>query len=169
MAWIFITFLMAWPFLEIAVLVQIAEILGWFGAILGLALSGFIGLLVLQKNSLTSAANVQKQMNQGQLPMRELFDMAGRAFSGLLLLIPGYLSSALGLLLLIPLVRTLIYGEFALKAKKTFTAQAYQAQARPFAEAPPDVTIIDGDFKVVDSKNHRSNSRTDRGPPLMLL
>ncbi len=170
MAWIFFIFLLAWPFLELFVLVQMAGILGWPGAIFGLFASALLGLVVLQKNNLSIAAGFQRDLNRGELPLRTLFDAAAAAFSGLLLLIPGYLGTALALLLFLPPVRSLVYGELALKAKTRMYAARTEARWGPPDPGASDTTIIEGDFTVVQPDGHtpadRKNGKT---PPRLLL
>ena len=169
MAWIFFIFLLAWPFLELFVLVEIAGILGWPGAIFGLFASALLGLVVLQKNNLSVAAGFQRDLNRGELPMRALFDAAA-AFSGLLLLIPGYLGTGLALLLFLPPVRSLVYGEMALKAKTRMYAARTEARWGPARSESGDTTIIDGDFTVVQTGEKKAaDKKNDKTPPLLLL
>ena len=66
-------------------------------------------------------------MGQGRLPARALADAMMVAIAGVLLLTPGYFSDLIGILLLIPPVRTLIYRFLASRVRvvATTTTQSY--------------------------------------------
>lgn len=168
MAWVFIIFILAWPVLEIATFIQVAGYIGLPLALLGILLSGVLGIAVMRQQSLSSASRVQAQIAKGEMPMREMFENAAGALAGLLLLIPGYVTDVLGLLLLLPPVRNLIYGEIALLVKTSLRkAQSQSIHDGPTVDLPPDVTVIDGDYKVVNPDDRPKPG--PRRPPLMLL
>ena len=163
MAWVFLLILVAWPVMEFAAFAQVASWVGTPLAILGLFLSAALGTAVLRGQSFSTARKVQSQLNQGQMPMRELFDNAAGALAGLLLIIPGYVTDLIGLLLLLPPVRNLLYGEMTVMIRTSFKASA-QAEMRR-EEEPKDSTIIEADYKVVGQTDADPNHPPDRDPP----
>jgi UPF0716 protein FxsA len=143
MAWVIPLFLLAWPVVEIAVLLQIADWLGWFGAIAGIILSGMVGGAMLRRQGLAMAQQAQIQMRQGEMPMGSLFDGACLAFAGLLLLLPGFVTDLLALPLLLPPFRHLAQRILA----KRFDVRTNGS--------PGSVSndVIDGEWVVVEDED----------------
>lgn len=82
--------------------------LGWA---LGLAVAtAFLGSLLVRRAGLSVLARLQERIGQGQLPGRELSDGAAVLVSGAFLISPGFITDALGFLLLVPVVRAWIYS-----------------------------------------------------------
>jgi UPF0716 protein FxsA len=160
MAWVFLFFLLAWPVMEFAAFAQVAEWVGTPLAILGLFLSAFLGMAVLRGQSFATARRVQAEVNTGRMPVRELFDSAAGLLAGLLLIVPGYVTDLLGLLLLLPPVRSLIYGELSFLVKSSLKTQARSGSE----DGVQDVTIIEADYTVI-SQGETSKPPPPRDPP----
>lgn len=99
--------LLAWPVVELVTLVLVADQVGWGPALLGLLLLSALGFFVLRTTTrrgreLGRVAQVSSTtVGLG----KRTADLGFRFVAGLLLLVPGYVSGAAGLLLLIPPVR----------------------------------------------------------------
>ncbi|HXP96810.1 MAG TPA: FxsA family protein [Telmatospirillum sp.] len=144
MAWVFPLFFLAWPVVEIAVLIKIAGWLGWPGAIIGIVLSGMAGVALLRRQGLTTAQLAQTQLRQGEMPIGPLFDGACLALAGGLLLLPGFVTDLLALPLLFPPFRHLLRRLLA----KRFVVQTRSASAGP--------AVIEGEWTVVKEEDpHR--------------
>jgi len=166
MAWVFLLILVAWPVMEFAAFAQVAAWVGTPLAILGLFLSAALGFAVLRGQSFSTARKVQTQLNQGQMPMRELFDNAAGALAGLLLIIPGYVTDLIGLLLLLPPVRALLYGEMTVMIRTSFKASASAQAEMRREEESHDSTIIEAEYKVVGQTDaDPKHPPHDRDPP----
>lgn len=159
MAWILVLILIAWPVMEFAAFAQVAQWVGTPLAIVGLFLSAILGFGILRGQSFSAARKMQGMIAQGQLPMREMFDSAVIALASLLLIIPGYVTDIVGLLLLLPFVRSLIYGEMSLMVR---TSVKSRAQAQQQSEQH-DSTVIEADYKVVGQKDAQSDHHDDDG------
>ncbi|MCT7376234.1 FxsA family protein [Chelativorans salis] len=95
------------PLLEIAVFVVIGGQIGvlpTLGLVLATAVAGSI-LLRIQGFGVLS--RVQKTLNEGRVPGRELVHGVMILIAGILLLTPGFVTDTLGFLLFIPAVRDL--------------------------------------------------------------
>ena len=101
------------PLVEIAFFVVIGNAIGLWPTLAGVLLTAVAGSLVLRWQGLSLVKDIRASMGAGRLPTRSLADAMMVAIAGLLLLLPGYFSDLLGILLLIPLVRTLIYSYLA--------------------------------------------------------
>jgi UPF0716 protein FxsA len=69
-----------------------------------------VGSLVLRWQGQALFTEIRSTMARGALPARALADAMMVGIAGVLLLTPGYFTDILGILLLVPPVRTLIYA-----------------------------------------------------------
>jgi UPF0716 protein FxsA len=98
------------PLIEIAFFVIIGNAIGLWPTLFGVFLTAVAGSLVLKWQGRALYAEIRNTLGQGALPARALADAMMVGMAGVLLLTPGYFSDLLGILLLIPPVRTLIYA-----------------------------------------------------------
>jgi len=106
---LFVIFI-AMPLLEIAGFVLVGNAVGLWATLGGVLLSGLAGALILRWQGLSLLNEMRSTMGRGQVPARAIADAMMVALAGLLLLIPGYFSDLVGLLLLVPPVRGAIYN-----------------------------------------------------------
>ena len=96
------------PLVEIAFFVVIGNTIGLWPTLAGVLVTAVAGSLILRWQGLQLLNEIRSSMGQGRLPARALADAMMVAIAGVLLLTPGYFSDLIGILLLIPPVRTLI-------------------------------------------------------------
>jgi UPF0716 protein FxsA len=90
---------------EITVLIQVGQWLGALNTIGLLLLVSVLGAWLVKQQGVGAMARIRQQRMAGQIPAAEVFDGALILVAGVLLLIPGFVTDALGLLLLFPPVR----------------------------------------------------------------
>ena len=90
---------------EIAVMIQVGQLIGFLNTIGLLLLVSLIGAWLVKRQGLGVMARIREQRMAGRLPAAEVFDGALVLVAGVLLVIPGFVTDALGLLLLIPPIR----------------------------------------------------------------
>ena len=98
--------IVAFPLLELAVLLWAGRAIGvWpvLGIVVGTAI---LGLLVLRWQGFTIVRRTVQAVRAGEPPAQTMLDSAATCVGGLLLITPGLIADALGLLLLVPPVRT---------------------------------------------------------------
>lgn len=99
-----------WPVVEVAVLVLLARLTGWPAALLLVLLLSVLGVVVIRA-SIRRAKRGMQAMDARRIGTPGTGAAAAhatlRVLGGLLLLLPGLVSGLLGLLLLVPVVRTL--------------------------------------------------------------
>ncbi len=106
---------LALPMIEIALFVMVGSRIGVF-ATLGLVfLSAFAGITLMQRQGMGAAARIRAQMDQGKTPARELVHAMMIMVAGILLLIPGFLTDAIGIALFIPAVREMVFKRFSVQ------------------------------------------------------
>lgn len=100
--------LLALPLIEIAVLIIVGSSIGVFATISLVILTGVLGTVLLRVQGFSVLARIRHDMDRGVVPNKSLADAAMIALAGLLLLLPGFVSDVIGLLLFLPPVRALI-------------------------------------------------------------
>ena len=105
--------ILALPFAELFVFVAVAASIGFGWALLLVLTSSLAGGLILRRAGGNHIARVRTAMNQGSFTAIQA-DGTGIAtlFAGILLLVPGFITDVLALLLLIAPLRRLMAGAF---------------------------------------------------------
>ncbi len=98
------------PLIEIAFFVVIGNAIGLWPTLAGVLVTAVAGSLVLRYQGLALLSEIRGTVARGALPARALADAMMVGIAGVLLLTPGYFTDLLGILLLIPPVRTVIYA-----------------------------------------------------------
>ena len=94
------------PIAELYVIIQVGHVLGVVNTLGLLLLISFTGAWLMKREGLSTWRRAQRQVEAGVLPGRELVDGALILLAGALLLAPGFITDALGLLLLLPPIRS---------------------------------------------------------------
>jgi UPF0716 protein FxsA len=103
--------LLLWPLAEIAGFVLMGHLVGLWGT-LGLVIgTAVLGALLLRMQGMHLLRQLSSMGRQRQMPGRELVNGGMLVVAAILLLLPGFLTDILGLLLLIPLVRNIIWSQ----------------------------------------------------------
>lgn len=144
----------ALPLIEIALFILIGTRIG-LGATLGLVvLSALAGVMVLRGQQ----ARLQSMLQGGLrvAPGRILADGAFRMVAGLMLVLPGFLTDALGLVLLAPPVQRLILRAIAARARVTTVNFRQQGDIidGEFHVYQPDQPPRTEAFRLEDPRNH---------------
>ncbi|WP_029147581.1 FxsA family protein [Methylophilus sp. 5] len=139
MRFIIFAILLAFPFLEIAVLIELSQRYGWW-VLVYLITIGYLGLKLIRSEKDLIAARMFQQMGAGSNPISAMFSTARNMFAGVLLLIPGVISDALAVILL------LIPGQPPGQGDTGNKSSAY-------GRASANDEVIEGEFtEVADSK-----------------
>lgn len=120
---------LAIPLLEIVLFVQFGGALGVLGTLLEIFASGALGVFLMRLEPYRNATDIRAALAQDRSPASPMAHSALRMIGALLLVLPGFLTDVVGLLLLIPALRVMVLRRVVV-------------QSRP---APRD-DIIDGDY-----------------------
>lgn len=102
--WLFLLILIV-PALEIGILIWAGNLIGPLWVILLIILTGALGAWLAKKQGLETIRNFQQSMATGQVPQDALLDGACILVGGAVLLTPGFITDAMGFLLLFPITR----------------------------------------------------------------
>lgn len=130
--------MVALPFLEIYLIVQLGQLIGaaWTLAILlGEAL---LGLWLVRREGSRAWKALNESFASGKTPSGELADTALILVGGVLLVVPGFVTDVFGLLFLLPFTRPL-----ARKVLAFFVARRMSRLGMTYVRR--DVTVIEGE------------------------
>lgn len=96
------------PLLEIALLVKIGQIMGFWATIGIVVATAALGTYLLHRQGLETLHRIMRAADAGQAPVEALVDGAMLLIAGVLLLTPGIITDTLGLVLLVPQIRQLL-------------------------------------------------------------
>ena len=149
----FLVLLIVVPIIEIAVAIWVAGAIGWWNTIGLLVLLSIIGIWVVKRQGLGIMATLQQSAQRREVPTRELMDRFLKVVGGVLLVVPGFVTAAIGLLLFLPPVRSLIRGAASKRVQATMTTGRWtygtvrdvtSREVRPDAANPPPSTPTSG-------------------------
>jgi len=105
------------PLAEIVVLIEVGSWLGVAPTLALIVLSAVIGTWMLRRQGMGVLARAQRLLKQGVLPVAEVFEGFCLVVAGALLLTPGFISDVVGVALLLPPVRALLYRRLGVRSR----------------------------------------------------
>tara|TARA_B100001173_G_scaffold245189_1_gene215323 strand:+ start:523 stop:948 length:426 start_codon:yes stop_codon:yes gene_type:complete len=128
------------PVVEIYLLIKIGSQIGAVSTILLIFSTAIIGVYYAKYEGLNTLKSGFSQLSRNETPAYEVISGAAIAFAALLLIIPGFVTDALGFLLIFPLSRKIIFNKLAKKFKPKENKKN---------------NFIDGDFEDIEDDNDR--------------
>jgi UPF0716 protein FxsA len=132
---------LAVPLIEIALFILIGQTIGLVPTLLGVLVTAIAGSLLIRWQGMAALRDMQAAMSRGELPARQMGDTMLIGLGGLLLLLPGYFSDLIGIFLLLPWTRELIYRFLARHLR---VVNATPGSYRP--TEPGLIDLDDGDW-----------------------
>jgi len=96
------------PIVELAVIIQVGTSIGTFNTIVIVVVTAVLGAYLVRKQGLSVFYRLRATMNRGEFPAEEMIDGAMVLVAGAVLLTPGFVTDALGFLLVFPVTRGFI-------------------------------------------------------------
>ena len=93
------------PLIEIYVLIQVGQVIGPWWTILLLILDSLFGTWLIRREGGRAWQALRAALESGRMPARELADGALILVGGTLMLTPGFVTDAFGILLILPVTR----------------------------------------------------------------
>lgn len=114
------------PIVEIVAFIVIGGQIGIGLTLLMILVTAIIGTIMLRIQGLQLITHIRSEIDSGRVPARALGDGAMLLVAGILLLTPGFVTDAIGFLLFVPPVRSVIWSFLASR----ITVQAAGTQFR---------------------------------------
>jgi UPF0716 protein FxsA len=104
---IWFVLLVLWPLAELFVIVKLSEAIGFLWVLLLLLISWPIGWRLIRHQGRAALRRLRDALGAGQAPTSAVVDGALVLMGAVLLLVPGFITDTIGLLLLLPPTRAL--------------------------------------------------------------
>ena len=128
------------PILEIYLFIKIGTQIGAFNTISLIFITAIIGIIYVRYEGFNTLKSGMSQLVKNELPIYEIISGAALAFAAFLLILPGFATDILGLLIVFPLTRKLFFKKLTKKYKKTNQKKQ---------------DFINGEFEDIDEDNER--------------
>lgn len=167
-----------WPLAEIIAFVEVGHVIGLAGVLLAIVLGAAAGMSVLRRSGLRALAALQRgAAGNDPQALDEAAEDGWMALAGALLIIPGFVSDVVALLLLIPAVRRwlvrngrkpMIMGSMRMGSSRMGSGRmagggfTFSSGFGNNSNQPPergDAPVIDGEFHEVGTRE------IENGPP----
>jgi len=106
----FFLFLIIFPFIEIYALIVLGGSIGAFNTILWIFFSGIMGLYLLRNQGLKTLLDIQSKKTVFEPTADNFLKTIFTPIGGFFLLIPGFITDVIGILVLLPITRIFILG-----------------------------------------------------------
>ena len=101
--------LLSIPLIEIYLFIKVGSYIGAFNTISLILITAIIGVIYARYEGFNTLKSGMTQLIKNQLPIYEIVSGAALAFAALLLILPGFATDILGLLLIFPPTRKLLF------------------------------------------------------------
>jgi UPF0716 protein FxsA len=98
------------PALELYLLISVGSIVGAPITILIIIITGVLGAFLAKKQGLLTMQKAMQEFQMGRAPAEELWHGLLIIFAGIVLITPGFITDAIGFLLLIPISRKMMFS-----------------------------------------------------------
>lgn len=133
------------PVIELALLIQLGNWIGFWPTIGIIALTGITGTYLARREGLSVWGRFNDRLASGDLPGRELLDGVIILVAGALLITPGVITDVVGFVGLIPATRSLIRRRLSARFQRMASERAHQSFAFGFDFASASRLEVDDD------------------------
>ena len=131
--------IIAIPIIEIYLFIKVGSQLGALNTILLIFITAFFGVIYARYEGFNTLRSGMSQIIKNELPVYEIISGAALAVAALLLILPGFATDLLGLLIIFPPTRKLIFRKVSTKQKSENKKQDF----------------INGEFEDIEDENDR--------------
>ena len=103
------------PLIEIYLFIKIGSQIGAFNTVLLILTTAIIGVTYARYEGFNTLRSGINQLVKNEVPMYEIISGATLAFASLLLILPGFATDLIGILLIVPFTRKVILSRFIKK------------------------------------------------------
>jgi len=113
------------PIIEIYLFIKIGSQIGAFSTISLIFITAFFGIVYARYEGFNTLRSGMSQIIKNELPVYEIISGAALAFAALLLILPGFATDFIGLLIIFPPTRKLILKKISKKQTKDYKKQDF--------------------------------------------
>ena len=113
------------PLIEIYLFIKIGSQIGAFNTVLLILTTAVVGVAYARYEGFNTLKSGVSQLVRNEMPIYEIISGATLAFAALLLILPGFATDFIGILLVIPFTRKMILSRFVKNRKKKSESKNY--------------------------------------------
>ena len=125
------------PLVEIYLFIKIGSSIGAFNTISLILITAIVGIYYARYEGLNTLKSAVNQLVTNKIPIYEIISGAALAIASLLLILPGFATDLIGLLLIFPVTRRIIFRKVSTKYKQSYKSN----------------DPIEGEYKDLDDQN----------------
>ena len=103
------------PLIEIYLFIKIGSYIGAFNTVSLILITAIVGIIYARYEGFNTLRSGMSQLIKNEIPIYEIISGAALAFAALLLILPGFATDLMGLILIFPPTRKLILKNFSKK------------------------------------------------------
>ena len=103
------------PLIEIYLFIKVGSQIGALNTILLIAITAVAGIWYARYEGFNTLRSGMSQLFKNEVPLYEIISGAAIAFAALLLILPGFATDIIGILLVFPVTRKIILSKYAKK------------------------------------------------------
>ena len=103
------------PLIEIYLFIKVGSEIGALNTILLILTTAIVGIWYARYEGFNTLRSGMSQLVKNELPLYEIISGAAIAFAALLLILPGFATDIIGILLVFPVTRKIILSKYAKK------------------------------------------------------
>ena len=126
--------------IEIFLFIKIGSQIGAFNTVSLILITAFVGVIYARYEGFNTLKSGMSQIIKNEIPIYEIISGAALAFAALLLILPGFATDILGLLIIFPPSRKLLLKKVSIK----YSQNNQKKQ-----------NFINGEFEDIDENNDR--------------
>tara|TARA_B100000780_G_scaffold59361_1_gene37942 strand:- start:227 stop:649 length:423 start_codon:yes stop_codon:yes gene_type:complete len=127
------------PIAEIYLFIKVGSQIGAFKTISLIFITAFFGIIYARHEGFNTLKSGMSQIVKNKLPAYEIISSAALAFAALLLILPGFATDLVGLLIIFPPTRKMILRNVSTKQRTNNTKHDF----------------INGEYEDIDDENDR--------------
>jgi len=131
------------PIIEIYLFIKVGSEIGALNTILLILTTAVVGIWYARYEGFNTLRSGMSQLVKNELPLYEIVSGAAIAFAALLLILPGFATDIVGILLVFPLTRKIILSKYSKK---------YSSNKR---NNQKNKNYIEGEFEDIDDKDEK--------------
>ncbi|CAH0160876.1 phage T7 F exclusion suppressor FxsA [bacteria symbiont BFo1 of Frankliniella occidentalis] len=152
MRWLPFLVIFALVWIEISLFIQVAHVMGVLLTMLLVIFTSCIGISLVKNQGMKNFMLMQQKLNAGESPAAEMIKSVSLVLAGFLLLLPGFFTDFLGLLLLLPPVQKHL----------TLKLMPHLKMWRGNGAGPDSGFTVDGEYERKESHLIEHDDRHDR-------
>jgi len=129
------------PLIEIYLFIKVGSQIGALNTILLIMTTAIFGIWYARYEGFNTLRSGMSQLVKNELPLYEIVSGAAIAFAALLLILPGFATDIIGILLVFPVTRKIILSKYS----KKYSAKTKNSDNKK--------NYIEGEYEDIEDKN----------------